>query len=139
MTQEENQQAENQQIVLAYVEAFNSGDTQALRQLFAPDALVYGVLGWGGLDEVIPVWQQLHESFAFQLHVEALVAQGDTVVARFMERGTSVVAFRGQAATGKSSEVVAIEWFMIKNGRISRRWGVRDSASHFRQMQFSLA
>ena len=128
----------NKQLVLEYVEAFNRGEIEALRQLFSEDALVYGVMGWGGVDEVVPIWQQLHEAFAFQLHVESLLAHGDEVVARFMERGTSVGSFRGQAATGKSSEVVAIEWFIIQDNRIHRRWGVRDSASHFRQMGLSL-
>ena len=125
------------QIVLEYVTAFNRGDMKALRRIFAEEALVYGVMGWGGLDEVVPVWQQLRQAFAFQLHVEALLADGDQVIARFLERGTSVGEFRGQAATGKSSEVLAIEWFVIRDNLIQRRWGVRDSASHFRQMGLS--
>lgn len=131
-------QEENKRIVLDYAEAFNNGDMEALRRIFAEDALVYGALGWGGLDEVVPIWQQLHNAFAFQLHVEEILVQGDSVVARFVERGKSIGPFRGQAATGKSSEVLAIEWFTLSNGRISRRWGVRDSASHFRQMGLSL-
>jgi len=40
----------NKAIVPAYVEAFNRGDLETLIDLFAPEALVYGVLGWGGLD-----------------------------------------------------------------------------------------
>ena len=131
---EDTIQEKNKHLVLAYVEAFNRGDTEALRRLFAEDGQVYGALGWGGLDDVIPIWRMLHETFAFQLHVEELLAQGDTVVARFLERGTSIGPFRGQVATGASSEVMAIEWFVIQDGRIRRRWGVRDSASHFRQM-----
>ena len=128
----------NQRVVLDYVEAFNRGDIEALRGLFSKDALVYGVMGWGKLDEVIPIWRQLHQAFAFQLQVEELIAQDESVVARLLERGTSVGEFRGQAATGKSSEVLAIEWFIIENGLIKRRWGARDSAAHFRQMGLSL-
>ena len=128
----------NRQVVLDYVAAFNRGDMEALQGLFSEDALVYGALGWGGLDVVIPIWQQLHQAFGFQLDVEALLTHGDDVVARLIERGTSVGEFRGQAATGKSSEVLAIEWFTIEKSRIKRRWGVRDSAAHFRQMWLSL-
>lgn len=129
---------ENKPIVLDYVEAYSRGDMEALRQLFSEDAQIYGALGWGGLDEVVPVWRLLHEAFLFELQVEEVLTQGDGVVARFVERGTSAGPFRGLAATGKSSEVMAIEWFIIQDGRIRRRWGVRDSASHFRQMGLSL-
>ena len=129
---------ENKNVVLKYVEAFNRADYDALRQLFTEDALVYGVLGWGGIDNVMDIWREIHEAFAIQLNVEALVAEGDTVAARYTERGTSVGEFRGQAPTGKSFEVVAMEWFVIKDGRIHRRWGARDSAAQFRQMGLSL-
>lgn len=122
------------QTIRAYVDAFNRGDMAALRAVFTDDALVYGALGWGGLDEIVPVWRMLHDAFAFQLEVEGLMTQGDTVVVRFRERGTSVGPFRGQAPTGATSEVLAIEWFELDGGRIRRRWGARDSAAHFRQM-----
>ena len=121
-------------LLRAYVDAFNAGDVVALRALFTDDAQVSGALGWGSVDAVVPVWQQLYAAFAFQLELEAVVSEGDALVARFLERGTSVGPFRGQAPTGRSSAVVAIEWFMVRAGRIERRWGVRDSAAHFRQM-----
>jgi len=130
---------ENKSVVQKYVEAFNAEDYDTLRQLFAPDALVYGVLGWGEIDKVITIWKEIHAAFALRLQIEALAAEGDTVAARYTERGTSVGEFRGQAPTGKSFEVVAMEWFIIKDGRIHRRWGARDSASQFRQMGLSLA
>jgi steroid delta-isomerase-like uncharacterized protein len=128
----------NKQIVLKYVDAFNRGDIEALQELFTADALVFGVLGWGGLDKVIPIWRELHESFKSELHVESLIAEGDTVAARYTERGTSVKAFRGQAATGKSYEMVAMEWFVFEEGRIHRRWGARDSATQSRQMGLAI-
>jgi steroid delta-isomerase-like uncharacterized protein len=128
---------ENKNVVLKYVEAFNRADYETLRQLFNTDALVYGVLGWGEIEKVISIWQEIHAAFAIQLNVEALAAEGDTVAVRYTERGTSVGEFRGQAPTGKSYEVVAMEWFIIKDGKIHRRWGARDSASQFRQMGLS--
>src|SRR5205085_4795858 len=128
----------NKQIVLEYVAAFNRGDIAALEHLFTADALVYGVLGWGGLDQVIPIWREIRAAFAIELQVEALVAEGDTVAGRYLERGTSVGPFRGQPATGKSFEVVAMEWFIIKDGLIHRRWGARDSGAQSRQMGLSV-
>lgn len=127
----------NKQVVMDYVEAFNRGDMDALRRLFTEDALVYGVMGWGEMDKIIPIWQELHEAFAIELQVESIIEEGDTVAVRYTDRGTSVKPFRGQVATGKSYEVVAMEWFIIKDGLIHRRWGARDSASQFRQMELS--
>ncbi|GAA4379316.1 ester cyclase [Hymenobacter koreensis] len=129
----------NKQVVLDYVEAFNRADMPALRRIFADDALVYGVLGWGTMDQVIPVWQELHAAFALQLQVEAVAAEGDNVMVRYLERGQSVGSFRGSPVTGKSYEIVAMEHFLVQDGRIQRRWGARDSAAMNRQMGLPLS
>lgn len=129
---------ENKNVVMKYVEAFNRADYDALRELFTADALVYGVLGWGGMDKVIPIWQEIIRAFALQLQVEAMVAEGDTVAVRYTERGKSVGEWQGQPATGKTFEIVSMEWFIIKDGKIHRRWGARDSASQSRQMGLSV-
>jgi len=127
----------NKQLVLTYVDAFNRADIPALSALFTDDAFVYGVLG-GGLDRVVPIWRELHQAFAPRLEVESMAAEGDTVAARYRERGRFVGPFRGHAPTGRSFELVAMEWFVMKDGKIYRRWGVRDSASQSRQMGLPL-
>lgn len=128
----------NKQLVLKYVDAFNRADIAALRGLFAEDALIYGVLGWGSIDEVAPIWEEIHEAFRLKLEVESVIAEGDTVAVRYTERGTSAKPFRGSPVTGKAFEVVAMEWFIVKDGKIHRRWGARDSASQMRQMELPL-
>jgi steroid delta-isomerase-like uncharacterized protein len=129
----------NKEIVLAYVDAFNRGDMDALIDLFAPGALVYGVLGWGGLGQVEPIWREIKSAFDIQLKVESIIAEDDIVAVRYVERGTSVGSFRGGPVTGKSFEVVAMEWFIIKDGKIHRRWGARDNAAQMRQMGLPLS
>jgi steroid delta-isomerase-like uncharacterized protein len=128
----------NKRVVRAYVEAFNRGDLDALRGLFTPDALVYGVLGWGGLPEAEPIWRDLHEAFKIELTAEQMIAEGDMVAVRYTERGTFVAPFRGQPPTGKSFELVAMEWFILTDGKIHRRWGARDAASQARQLGMPL-
>jgi predicted ester cyclase len=66
-----------------------------------------------------------------------LVAEGEVVAVRYIERGTSVKSFRGQGPTGKSYEVVAMEFFEFKGGFIHRRWGARDAANIGRQLGFT--
>jgi steroid delta-isomerase-like uncharacterized protein len=128
----------NKDVVRQYVAAFNDGDLAALQALFTPDALVYGVLGWGGMDVVLPIWQELHSAFAMELTVAELIAEGAIVAARYTERGTFRAPFRGAAPTGRSYELVAMEWFHLQGGKIHRRWGARDSASQARQLGLPL-
>jgi steroid delta-isomerase-like uncharacterized protein len=125
---------QNKDVVLAYVDAFNREDLEALCKLFTPDALVWGVLGWGQVEKVRPIWQELMECLKMQLQVDAIISEGDTVVARYTERGTSVLPFRGFGPTGRSYELIAMEWFVIRDGRIHRRWGARDFAAQSRQL-----
>jgi predicted ester cyclase len=124
----------NKAVVHAYVAAFNAGDFARLRSLFAPDAVIYGALGWGSLDEVLPGWYDLHHGLALQLKVEDMIAEGDIVSVRYRESGAFVGPYRGQRPTERSYELVAIEWFEVRDGKIRRRWGARDSASQARQL-----
>jgi steroid delta-isomerase-like uncharacterized protein len=130
---------ENKKIVLEYVKAFNGLDINALRELFAKDAVIYGVLGAGGMDFAIPIWKELHAAFGLNLQVDSMIAEGDTVAVRYTERGTSIGSFRGSPVTGKSFETVAMEWFIIKDGKIQARWGARDSATQAQQMGIPLS
>ncbi|HVO48086.1 MAG TPA: nuclear transport factor 2 family protein [Steroidobacteraceae bacterium] len=128
----------NQDLVTRYVDAFNRGDLEGVCALFSPDALIWGVMGWGAVSVARPVWKDLIECLRMQLTVEDLICVGDTAAARYTERGTSAQAFRGLGPTGKSYEVTAMEWFVLKDGLIHRRWGARDSAAIFRQLGLPL-
>ena len=124
----------NAAVVREYVDAFNRGDTARLRELFAPDAVIHGVLGSGGLETAVPIWEMLHAAFAVELTIESLIADGDAVAVRYTERGRFVGPFRGAAPTGKPYELTAMEWFVLRAGRITARWGARDSAAQARQI-----
>jgi steroid delta-isomerase-like uncharacterized protein len=128
----------NKQLVLQYVQAFNGGDFETLREIFAPDAVVQGVLGVGTMDKVIAIWRELHAGFGVNLHIEEIIAEGNKVAVRYTERGSFTGMFRGTNPTGKSYELVAMEWFVIRSGKIQQRWGARDSASQARQIGLPL-
>lgn len=123
----------------AYVDAFNRGDVDAVCAQFTEDAEVFGVLGWGGLDRVRPIWRELVECFRMNLEIAGMIEEDDTVAVRYVERGTFAAAFRGIEATGRTYEVTAMEWFEFAGGRIRRRWGARDSAAIYRQLGMPLA
>lgn len=121
-------------VVAAYVDAFNRGDFEAIRPLFTDDAIIYGVAGQGPFDAVLPIWNDLHRGMAMTLEVLGMVAADGVVAVRYRERGRWVGPFLGrQGATGRPYEVAAMEWFEMRDGRIARRWGARDSAAIARQ------
>ena len=63
-----------------------------------------------------------------------MIAEGDVVAVRYKETGTALAPFFDKPATGKSYEVVAMEWFVVRAGKIERRWGARDAASQAEQL-----
>ncbi|WP_028998347.1 ester cyclase [Azohydromonas australica] len=125
---------ENKAVVIRYVEAFNRGDPQALCGLLADDAQIQGVMGHGLFERSEPVWRQLIEGYGMQLRIEELVAEGRIVAARYTETRTFTRPAFGHEPTGKSYELVAMEFFEIESGKIKRRWGARDSASQLWQL-----
>jgi steroid delta-isomerase-like uncharacterized protein len=132
------QQEENKAIVMKYVDAFNRGDLDALRALFADDAEIQGVLGQGLMEKILPIWRQLIEGYGVQFTVEDICAERDVVAVRYTERGTFRAPAFGNEPTGKSYELVAMEWFVIRDGKVQRRWGARDAASQARQLGIPL-
>ncbi|ASC72935.1 hypothetical protein XM38_038950 [Halomicronema hongdechloris C2206] len=129
---------ESKAVVRQYVEAFNRGDLDALKSLLTEDVEIQGVLDEGGFEKIAPIWRQLIEGYGMQLNVQSLIAEGNVVAARYVETGTFHVAAFGNQPTGKSYELVAMEWFEIENGKIKRRWGARDAASQARQLGIPL-
>lgn len=121
-------------VVRRYVDAFNRGDLQGLGALFTEDAQIQGVMGKGVFEKVSPIWRQLIEGYGMQLRIEEMVSEGNTVVVRFTETGTFKAPAFGHEPTGKSYELVAMEWFEVDGDKITRRWGARDSASQARQL-----
>jgi predicted ester cyclase len=121
-------------VVREYVEAFNRGDLQRLKELLADDAEIQGVKGKGTFEKVEPVWRQLIDGYGIQLKIEGLIAEGTTVTVRYLESGTFRAPAFGNQPTGRSYELVAMESFEIESGRIKRRWGARDGAAQARQL-----
>jgi steroid delta-isomerase-like uncharacterized protein len=127
---------QEKRVVLQYVEAFNRGDLERVCKLFAEDAMIFGVMGWGTVEQARPIWRDLIDCLQIQLSVDAIISEENTVAVRYTEKGTSIRAFQGAGPTGRSYELTAMEWFEIKGNLIYRRWGARDSAAQSRQLGF---
>lgn len=70
-----------------------------------------------------------------RMRMVELGAEGETVVGRFACSGTHTGTWLGHAATGRRFENVAeVYFFRVTDGRISRAWGLEDTADRLRQL-----
>lgn len=63
-----------------------------------------------------------------------LVAEGDTVVARFRCQGTQTGAWQGLAASGRKMMIDEVYFFRFTGGRIRSMWGLEDTWTRMRQL-----
>lgn len=70
-----------------------------------------------------------------RMHVEDVVADGDTVVARVRCTGTNRGGFMGMPATGKHVDVQLFDMFRFgDDGLVREHWGVLDALAMMQQL-----
>jgi predicted ester cyclase len=71
----------------------------------------------------------------FRMEIVQLVAEGDTVVARFRCSGTHLGGWRGHAPISRRFERIdEVYFFEIRDGRLARAWGLEDTYTRLRQL-----
>jgi predicted ester cyclase len=71
----------------------------------------------------------------FRMEIVQLVAESDTVVARFRCSGTHLGEWRGHAPTGRRFERIdEVYFFEVRDGRLARAWGLEDTLTRSRQL-----
>lgn len=118
---------ELKEIVRRFVEeAVNGGREEAIDDLVAPDMSAWA-RDWVGA---------FRGSFPdMQMEIVDLVAEGDTVVARFACSATHLGDWRGHRPTGGRFERVdEVYIFTFVGDRIAAVWGLEDTLERFRQL-----
>jgi len=70
-----------------------------------------------------------------RMRVIDLVAEGDKVAGRFLCSGTQSGEWQGHPPTGRRFERVAeVYFFELRDGRITRAWGMEDNLSRMQQL-----
>lgn len=117
---------ENKAIVRRFFEEGPSkGNLSAADELLSTNFAIHVPLpaspGVEGINEVITACRAAFEHL--NVTVEDMIAEGDTVAARFTARGVHKGSFMGLPATGKLITMTGIEIFRIKDGKIIELWG----------------
>jgi predicted ester cyclase len=75
-----------------------------------------------------------HGLAGYELTIDALVSQGDTVAVRWTAQGTHVASFYGERVTGKVIVTRGMAFHRIEQQRIAEDWGVIDFDGFKRQL-----
>jgi uncharacterized protein len=117
---------ENVEIVQAFLEAWNAGDMDSVRETYDPDVIVRPQAGWPepgpfvGREAVMRGFEQLREAWdSDALEPISFRDAGDRVVARMVWRGEG----RGPDLNMEVTNV-----FTVRNGRIFGMESFRDHA-----------
>lgn len=127
----------NKTIVRQFVDAINTGNEAAFLDLLAPAVVDH--YAPAGLPPGSEGWNMNRKMFrtAFpdgHWDEEALVAEGDLVVGRYILRGTHQGEFFGIPATGKAISVSNIHIMRLADGQIVEHWGHGDDMGLMRQL-----
>jgi ketosteroid isomerase-like protein len=118
--------ADNKAIVQRLVdEVINGRQLDVLDELCTPALAPKLRLAFSQFREAFADWEQT---------VVELVAEADTVVARFRCEGTQTGDWLGLSATGRQMRIDEVYFFRIGNGRIARLWGLEDTWTRRRQL-----
>jgi steroid delta-isomerase-like uncharacterized protein len=117
---------ENKAIVRRFFEEGPSkGNISAADDLLSPDFAMHVPLpaspGVEGINEVITACRAAFEHL--NVTVEDMIAEGNTIAARFTARGVHKGNFMDLPTTGKPITMTGIEIFRIKEGKIVELWG----------------
>ena len=116
-------------------EIFNRGKFEVAAQIYAPDFVNHGLGKDVGLDEDQAAARGWRSAFPdLIMHVDQMIAEGDTVCVMWTGRGTNTGTGNGLPATGRKGELRGITIWRFRKGRISEEWTEFDSASIAKQL-----
>lgn len=121
-----------------YAELWNAKKIALAEKLLDPNLNFRGSLGntVTGIEGFKTYMQIVHQAFPdFHNHVEELIAEGDTVVARLTYGGTNKGELFGRAGTGRPVTYAGIGIFHIKNGKICSAYIIGDRTGLQQQLQ----
>ena len=111
-------------------EGFNEGRLDVADELIAPDLREHQSFGpdhAAGPDGVKAVIASLRRAFSdFQLAIDALAVDGDTVWLRMTGTGTNDGPFMGHPPTGRTMRTDVFDALRVEHGKIVEHWGVPD-------------
>jgi len=133
---------QNKALVKRAMEALSKGDLDTIKELMAPEFVRYSpstTIDIRSLEELVEVVKMIHGGLPdINISIEQSYAEGDTVISRYIMRGTHLGEFQGMPATGNKLETSGILIFRIKNGKVVEIREEFDSVGFMQQLGMEL-
>jgi steroid delta-isomerase-like uncharacterized protein len=127
----------NKALVRRAFEIWNRAELAAVGEIVSADYARHdpatpGVRGVEGLQQLIASY---HEAFPdLRLTIEDLLAEGETVAARWSGSGTHRGALMGIPPTGRQTAVSGIGLYRLAGGKIAEEWESWDALGLMQQL-----
>ena len=122
-------------------EGFNQGNLDVADELISPEMVEHQNFGpdhAAGAEGVKAVISSLRRAFSdFELHIEDLTTDHDTVWLRMTGTGTNDGTFMGNPPTGRTMRTDVFDSLRVENDRIVEHWGVPDRLGTLFQLGLS--
>lgn len=119
-----------------FAEVWNEGRVESIDALMAPDAVVHSATGDLHGPEAFKAFQAAYRN-AFpdvRVELEAIVAEGDLVAARWRATCTHCGDGLGFPATNKAVQFSGMVFARIENGQFAEGWDIFDQLGMLQQM-----
>ena len=135
---------QNKALVMRYFGALESGDLEAVKEIFSPDCILHHTTGQDlSLEETIETVKKQNEqskvAFPDVTFInEDTIVKGDKAVLMFTFKGTHTGDIEGIPATGNAVEGRSITIFRFENGKISEGWQESNVLRLYQQLGMEL-
>jgi len=135
---------QNKALVMRYFGALESGDLEAVKEIFSPDCILHHTTGQDlSLEETIETVKKQNEqskvAFPDLTFInEDTIVKGDKAVLMFTFKGTHTGDIEGIPATGNAVEGRSITIFRFENGKIAEGWQESNVLRLYQQLGFEL-
>ena len=119
-----------------YEEVLNRGNVGVLETIARPDHVEHDPLPGqgGGIAGFRTRVEMLREGLNPAFTIEQMVAEGDTVVVRWTNRGRHVAPFLGIPPTNKSFTIAGIDIHVLRDGKLAEHRHVVDQLGMLQQL-----
>ena len=122
-------QSENAAAIERAVEQMNSGNVEGYLDLYSDNLTLHGYPpGIEGKEGATAFYTAFRKGVdPFNLTVDDMIEDGDTLAGRFTIRGKHADELMGVPATGNDIEISGQSFFRFEDGRVVERWQALDA------------